>query len=87
MITDLTAHALACGSIWAQSGRTRLHIAILEVACRTLRVLTDLDPALVVTNSKDAYPHDHGFAVNSSTSEAIYHHADAGVLDWPENSD
>ena len=41
----------------------------------------NLDPSLIVTNSKDAYPHDHGFAVNSSTPEAINHHADAGVLD------
>jgi hypothetical protein len=34
-----------------------------------------------VTNSKDAYPHDHGFAVSSSHPEAINHHADAGVFD------
>jgi hypothetical protein len=53
-----------------------------EVACRSLRVLRDdLDPSLIVTDSRDAYPHDHGFAVNASTPEAINHHADAGVLD------
>jgi hypothetical protein len=77
-ITDLTAHALACGSIGAQPGRMRLHTA-MEVACRTL--LRDLDPSLIVTDCRDAYPHDHGFAVNISTPEAINHHADAGVLD------
>ncbi len=78
LITDLTAHALACGSIGAQPGRTRLHTA-MEFACRTL--LRELDPSLIVTDSKDAYPHDQGFAVNTSTPEAINHHADAGVLD------
>jgi hypothetical protein len=30
---------------------------------------------VTVTDSKDAYPHDHGFAVNVSTPEAINHQA------------
>ena len=77
-ITDLTAHATSCGSINAQPGRTLLHSA-LEVANRTLH--GELDPTLVVTNSRDAYPTDHGFEVNSMIPEAINHHADAGVYD------
>jgi hypothetical protein len=45
----------------------------MEVTCRTL--LADPNTSLVVNNSKDAYPHDHGFAVNRSTPEAFNYHA------------
>ncbi len=68
LITDMTAHALACGSIGAQRGRPRLH-TVMEVACCTL--LSDLDPSLIVLDSRDAYPHDHGFAVNASTPDVV----------------
>ncbi len=54
----------------------RLH---MEVACITL--LRDLEPSLILTDSRDAYPHHQGFAVKASTPEAINHHANAGVLD------
>ena len=60
-VTDLTAHALACGNIKAQPNRTRLH-KVMDVAARTL--LTELVPSLVpvVSGSKDAYLSDHGQA-------------------------
>ena len=77
-LTDLTAHALACGNIKAQPNRTRLHTA-MDVAARTL--LTELVPSLVVTGSKDAYPSDHGLAVSAAHPEAINHRADACVFD------
>ena len=81
-IADLTAHGVACPSVEGQTGRTRLHTA-MEVASRSL--LRELDPQLVVTGSKDAYPADHGFTVSAAHPEAANHHADAFVYDTATN--
>jgi hypothetical protein len=58
--------------------RTRLHTA-MDIAVR--RTVTELAPALVVTSSHDACPHDHGFSLSVRHPEAINHHADACVRD------
>jgi hypothetical protein len=76
VITDRTAHALACCSVEAQTTRTRLHTA-MDVAVRVL--LHDLDPECIVTGAKDAYPADHGMAVSRDYPEAVNHRADAYV--------
>jgi hypothetical protein len=41
--------------------------------------LRELDPQLVVTGSKDAYPADQVFTASEARPEAVNHHADAFV--------
>ena len=60
------------------STHTNLHTA-MDVSAR--RLLKELDPTLVVTGCKDAYPHDRGFAAAALQPDAINHRADACVYD------
>ena len=77
-LTDFTAHALSCPSKVAQGKRTGCHTA-MDVVARAM--LCELDPAVCVTSSHDAYPYDHGMRVSEKHPEAINHRADAYVFD------
>ena len=78
IISDLTAHALACGSKQAQGRRTEIHTS-MDTASREL--LRSLGPELVVSGSYNAYPFDCGFQTTVAHPEAVNHHADAHVFD------
>ena len=80
--SDLTQHALSCASVEARAGRTKLH-TVMEVAHRV--VSRELDPDVVVTGCKDAYPSDYGFETTPAHPEAVNHRADACVYDPTSN--